>query len=112
MTIYLSIYPSMALQPFIGPWPLLKFLIFSQSVGLIGWGGHPVARPLPAHRTSKTHNKLKQTSMPQVRFEPTIPVFERAKTVHALDRAATVTGGMAICMAENPFTTNKQKKCS
>jgi hypothetical protein len=23
-------------------------------------------------------------------FEPTIPVFERTKTVHALDRAATV----------------------
>jgi hypothetical protein len=30
--------------------------------------------------------------MPQVRFEPTIPVFERAKAVHALDRAATVIG--------------------
>jgi hypothetical protein len=28
--------------------------------------------------------------MPQVGFEPTIPVFERAKTVQALDRAATV----------------------
>jgi hypothetical protein len=28
--------------------------------------------------------------MPQVGFESTIPVFERAKTVHALDRAATV----------------------
>jgi hypothetical protein len=27
-----------------------------------------------------------------VRFEPTIPAFERAKTVHALDRAATVIG--------------------
>jgi hypothetical protein len=26
-----------------------------------------------------------------VGFEPTIPVSERAKTVHALDRAATVT---------------------
>jgi hypothetical protein len=25
-------------------------------------------------------------------FEPTIPVFERAKTVHALDRAAAVIG--------------------
>jgi hypothetical protein len=25
-------------------------------------------------------------------FEPTITVFERAKTVHALDRAATVIG--------------------
>jgi hypothetical protein len=30
--------------------------------------------------------------MPRVRFEPTIPVFERAKTVHALDRAATMIG--------------------
>jgi hypothetical protein len=27
-----------------------------------------------------------------VRFEPTIPVFERTKTVHALDGAATVIG--------------------
>jgi hypothetical protein len=25
-------------------------------------------------------------------FEPTIPVLERAKTVHALDREATVIG--------------------
>jgi hypothetical protein len=30
--------------------------------------------------------------MPQVGFEPTIPVFERAKTVHALGGAATVIG--------------------
>jgi hypothetical protein len=30
--------------------------------------------------------------MPQVGFEPMIPVFERAKIVHALDRAATVIG--------------------
>jgi hypothetical protein len=30
--------------------------------------------------------------MPQVRFEPMIPVFERMKTVHALDGAATVIG--------------------
>jgi hypothetical protein len=30
--------------------------------------------------------------MPRVGFEPTIPVFEQAKTVHALDRAATVIG--------------------
>jgi hypothetical protein len=27
-----------------------------------------------------------------VGFEPTIPVFERAKTVHAFDRAAAVIG--------------------
>jgi hypothetical protein len=30
--------------------------------------------------------------MRRVQFEPTIPVFERAKTVHALDRAAPVIG--------------------
>jgi hypothetical protein len=33
--------------------------------------------------------------MPRVGFEPTIPVFERAKTVHVLDRAATVIGRQA-----------------
>jgi hypothetical protein len=27
-----------------------------------------------------------------VGFEPTIPAYERAKTVHGLDRSATVTG--------------------
>jgi hypothetical protein len=30
--------------------------------------------------------------MSSVGFEPTIPAFGRAKTVHALDRAATVIG--------------------
>jgi hypothetical protein len=30
--------------------------------------------------------------MPFVGLEPTIPASERAKTVHALDLAATVTG--------------------
>jgi hypothetical protein len=40
--------------------------------------------------------------MPEVGFEPTIPVSERAKTVHAVDRAATVTGNLVII-----GTTNK-----
>jgi hypothetical protein len=30
--------------------------------------------------------------MPRVRFEPTIPVFERTEAFHALDREAIVTG--------------------
>jgi hypothetical protein len=30
--------------------------------------------------------------MIRVEFEPMIPVFERAKAFHGLDRAATVTG--------------------
>jgi hypothetical protein len=34
--------------------------------------------------------------MPQVGFEPTIPVLRRAKTIHALDGAATVMGMSVI----------------
>jgi hypothetical protein len=30
--------------------------------------------------------------MPRVGFEPTIPVFEQAKTVHTLDRTTTAIG--------------------
>jgi hypothetical protein len=33
--------------------------------------------------------------MPREGFEPTIPAFERVKTVHALDRAATVIGHLS-----------------
>jgi hypothetical protein len=39
----------MAVQPFVGPWPLFQFLDrFTQPVGLFGRGDQPVARPLPA----------------------------------------------------------------
>jgi hypothetical protein len=37
--------------------------------------------------------------MPWVGFETTIPVFERAKTVHALDRAAASLIGKEIYLA-------------
>jgi hypothetical protein len=52
-------------------------------------GDEPIARPLPAHSTAQTQNKRTHTFMPQVRFEPTIPVFEQAKTVYALGRVYT-----------------------
>jgi hypothetical protein len=35
--------------------------------------------------------------MPRVGFEPTIPAMEGPKTVHALDRAATVIG---LCLRD------------
>jgi hypothetical protein len=44
------------------------------------------------HRTTQTQEKRGQTSVPRVGFEPTIPVFERARTFRALYRAATVFG--------------------
>jgi hypothetical protein len=81
----------MVVQPFVGPWPLLQFRNLFYTDGRTPWtGDQPVARPLPTHRTTQTQNKRTQTSMPQVGLEPTIPVFERASTVHALDLAATV----------------------
>jgi hypothetical protein len=55
-------------------------------------GDQPVSKPLPTTRTTQTQNKRTQTSMPQVGFEPTIPAFEGAKTVHALDSMATAIG--------------------
>jgi hypothetical protein len=80
----------MALLPFVGPWPLFSFLIFYTD-GRTPWtGDQPVARPLPTRRTTQTQNKRTQASMPRMGFEPIAPVFERAKTIHALDRAANV----------------------
>jgi hypothetical protein len=48
------------------------------------------------HRTTQTQNKRTQIFVPWVGFEPTIPAIERAKTVRALEHAATVTGCCCI----------------
>jgi hypothetical protein len=67
-----------------------SFLIL-YTVGRTPWAGdQPVARPLP------TPQQYKQTYMPWVGFELTIPAFERAKAVHSLDREATVIGWSAV----------------
>jgi hypothetical protein len=55
-------------------------------------GDQPIARLLFTHRTTYTPNKCTQTFMASVGFEHTTPVFEWAKTVHALYRVATVIG--------------------
>jgi hypothetical protein len=58
-----------------------------KTVGRTPWtGDQAVARPL----LTQTQNERRHTSMPWMGYEPTIPVFERAKSVHALNRAATV----------------------
>jgi hypothetical protein len=66
------------------------FLNLRQSVGLLGRGIGP------SQGRYLTQNKHKKTSMPRVGFEPTISVFEKAKTFHALDRAATVIGAQTF----------------
>jgi hypothetical protein len=62
-----------------------SFLMYTQSVGVLGRGISHRKVATYTHRTTQT-----QISMHRVEFEPTIPMFERAKTVHALDRPATV----------------------
>jgi hypothetical protein len=80
-------YPSVCLSIWILCYTLDIFITFLilYSVGWTAWtGDQPVARHLPTHRTTQAQNKRTQTSMPLVEFEPTIPVFERAKTVYIL----------------------------
>jgi hypothetical protein len=56
---------------------------------------------------AQTQNKR----TPLVGLKPTIPSFERAKTVHALDLAATVIGIYLIQYRQNPsFTYAKAKR--
>jgi hypothetical protein len=83
----ISMYSYTAL---VGLGRFFSFLIL-YTVGKTPWtGDQTVVRPLPTHRTTQTQNKR----TPWVGFEPTIPVFERAKTVLASDRMATVIGSM------------------
>jgi hypothetical protein len=64
-------------------------------MGLLGWGS-ALSQGRHLQKATQTQKKRGQTSMPRVGFEPTIPVFEREKIFHALDRAATVIGKFKI----------------
>jgi hypothetical protein len=69
----------------------LQFLNFRQSVGLLG-------RVISSSQGCCLHTNTKQmqSSMSWVGFEPTILLFERAMTVHALARAVmwSADGGL------------------
>jgi len=59
-------------------------------------GDQPDASPLPTHRTTQHTKSPTHTSMPRVRFKPTIPVFDWPKTVRASDRSAIGTGAVKL----------------
>jgi hypothetical protein len=72
-----------------GPWLPFQFLNL-YTVGRTLWTEHqPVARPLPTHRTQAeyTHTDIHASSGIRTHY-PSV----RAKTVHTLDRTATVIG--------------------
>ena len=86
----------LAQRPLSGPWPLIHEVSRSHSTthqsrqDSSGRVISPSQRPLPDN-TLNTRNR--ETSMPPVWFEPTMPVGERPQT-YALDRAATGTGSL------------------
>jgi hypothetical protein len=52
--IHSFIHSSMALQPFVEPWPLLRFRNLFYTDGTTPWTSDlPIARPIPTHRTHK-----------------------------------------------------------
>jgi hypothetical protein len=97
LSIYLPTYLFIYLLSIYGSTVLLLYLcrsfsfliLYTESVGLLGLGISP-SQGLYLHIEQHKQNKRTKTSMPRVGFEPTSPVFERAKTVHALDGAATM----------------------
>jgi hypothetical protein len=54
----------MALQPFVGPCPLFRFLNLYTVGRTPRTGDHPAARPLRAHRKTQIQNKSKQYRHP------------------------------------------------
>jgi hypothetical protein len=86
---------SMVFPAHSGPWPPIQFLDHFYTDGRTPWTtDQPVARSLPRYRTTQKQNKrihrLNIDALSGIRTQ--IPASERAKTVHALDRAATVIG--------------------
>jgi hypothetical protein len=77
--IYLSIHP------YIHPWLCNPMLDLGRFFGFLKF--YTVGRD----RTAQKQNKRTQTSVPRVGFEPTIPVLQRARAVHASD------GGRGHC---------------
>jgi FAD synthase len=67
---------------------------YTQSVRFHGRGIRP-SQGLYLYTEQHKHRINAQTSMSRVGFEPTTSVLEQAKTVHVLDRAATVIGSLS-----------------
>jgi hypothetical protein len=88
---------SMARRPFVEPWPLFRFLDLFYTAGRAPrTGDQPIARPL-LYTEQHKQNKRTQTSMPRVGLKPTTPAFEQAKTLRALNRAATEIDRPTYC---------------
>jgi hypothetical protein len=115
VTTYDTICFSMALAAHSGPRTPIQFRnYFSQTVGPFG----RVISPSQCRYLNTGQHKHRinaythQTFMPWMGFESTIPASERAKTVHALDRAATMNGTYDTIRCRNAEYNNPNSHCS
>jgi hypothetical protein len=84
-----------AVQPLWALAAFFCFLIYTQSVGLLGRVS--VRRKATTYtQNNTTQNKGTQTSVPRMEFVSTTAVFGQAKIVHVLNRAATAISNRVI----------------
>jgi hypothetical protein len=88
MSFYLSVYGCTALCWALGAFQFLDLL--NSLLDSLDGGSARRRAATCTNMTAQARNKRIQTSIPEIGFEPTIPVFERTETVLALDRAAIV----------------------
>jgi hypothetical protein len=85
-----SCFPHLEHRASVKSFVSLQFLNLTDSrYDSLDWGS-ALLQERYLNKTIKTSKRLGQTSTPRVGFEPMIPVFELAKTVHVSDRAASI----------------------
>jgi hypothetical protein len=98
--VHLSIYGSTVL--FCWMLAVFQFLHFIHSRQDSLDGGSAFRKTATyIHRITQTQNKCKRYICLEWDSNPRSQAFERAKTVHALDRAVTVIGMLTICQPHN-----------
>jgi hypothetical protein len=87
------------------PLDLSRFFSFSilYTVGRNPWTGIRLLQGHYLHTEQHKHRINAKTYMPRVGFEPTTPVLEEVKTVHALDCAITVISPSYVCWVLNTW---------
>jgi hypothetical protein len=92
LSTYLSVYDY---SPLLNLGCILNFLIL-YTVGRLLGRGISQSQGRYLHTWQHKQNKYTHTSVTQMGFEPTMPLFQRVKTVCVLDRSAAVIGRWQI----------------
>jgi hypothetical protein len=99
LSVFIPVVPTWSIgHPWNASFHFSVLILDDRQDSLDEWSAHRKAAT-----NTQTQNKRRQTSMPWAGLEPTTPVFERAKTFHALDRAATAIDAPTISFNTHSF---------